>query len=242
MIKFFRKIRFDLIEKNKTGKYLKYAIGEIILVVIGILIALQINNWNETRKTRVLELSILEEIQQALVQDTLVINANIEYLLDKNLKSQELIAHIENKKPYKKRLDTLMMDLYYHRGYKTFNISAFDLLKENGFGIIKNDTLRKQITKHYNSDLSDIIGVFDRLEQINLIQGSNVYQNFKVAYGLIQTYDYQELLDNPKIFAPFYHFDTMNKAYYAGLTRFKSKIIVVLQSINSELEKRRKRI
>ena len=50
MIKFFRKIRYDLMEKNKTGKYLKYAIGEIVLVVIGILIALSINNWNESRK------------------------------------------------------------------------------------------------------------------------------------------------------------------------------------------------
>jgi len=49
MIKFFRKIRYDLMVKNKTGKYFKYAIGEIILVVIGILIALQINNWNENR-------------------------------------------------------------------------------------------------------------------------------------------------------------------------------------------------
>ena len=52
MIKIFRKIRYDLIEKNKTGKYFKYAIGEIVLVVIGILIALQINNWNEQRKTQ----------------------------------------------------------------------------------------------------------------------------------------------------------------------------------------------
>ena len=50
MIKFFRKIRCDLIEKNKTRKYLKYAIGEIVLVVIGILISLQINNWNENQK------------------------------------------------------------------------------------------------------------------------------------------------------------------------------------------------
>lgn len=41
-------MRYDLMEKNKTGKYLKYAIGEILLVVIGILIALQINNWNES--------------------------------------------------------------------------------------------------------------------------------------------------------------------------------------------------
>ncbi len=50
MIKFFRKIRYDLMNQNKTSKYLKYAIGEIILVVIGILIALQINNWNEKQK------------------------------------------------------------------------------------------------------------------------------------------------------------------------------------------------
>ncbi|WP_223115320.1 DUF6090 family protein [Hanstruepera ponticola] len=52
MIKFFRKIRQNLLSEGKTEKYLKYAIGEIILVVIGILIALQINNWNEKRKER----------------------------------------------------------------------------------------------------------------------------------------------------------------------------------------------
>ena len=46
-------------EKNKFGKYLKYAIGEILLVVIGILIALQINNWNEDRKRKKLEISTL---------------------------------------------------------------------------------------------------------------------------------------------------------------------------------------
>ncbi|SFN69860.1 hypothetical protein SAMN04487989_102501 [Bizionia echini] len=50
MIKFFRKIRQKLLSEGKTGKYFKYAIGEIVLVVIGILIALQINNWNEKRK------------------------------------------------------------------------------------------------------------------------------------------------------------------------------------------------
>jgi hypothetical protein len=50
MIKFFRKIRQNLFYEGKTGKYLKYAIGEIALVIIGILLALQINNWNEGRK------------------------------------------------------------------------------------------------------------------------------------------------------------------------------------------------
>jgi hypothetical protein len=52
MIKFFRKIRQNLLMENKTGKYLKYAIGEILLVVIGILFALQINNWNNNKNEK----------------------------------------------------------------------------------------------------------------------------------------------------------------------------------------------
>jgi len=55
MIKFFRKIRYDLMEQNKTGKYSKYAIGEILLVVIGILIALSINNWKQSRLDTITE-------------------------------------------------------------------------------------------------------------------------------------------------------------------------------------------
>lgn len=65
MIKFFRHIRRNLMETGKTGKYFKYAIGEIILVVIGILIALQVNNVNETRKSN-LELG---KINQNLIQE-----------------------------------------------------------------------------------------------------------------------------------------------------------------------------
>ena len=56
MLKFFHKIRYDLMETNKTGKYFKYTIGEIILVVVGILIALGINNWNQERISNIKEL------------------------------------------------------------------------------------------------------------------------------------------------------------------------------------------
>jgi hypothetical protein len=55
MIKFFRKIRQNLLSENKLSKYLLYAIGEIMLVMIGILLALSINNWNENKKTISLE-------------------------------------------------------------------------------------------------------------------------------------------------------------------------------------------
>ena len=69
MIKFFRKIRYDLMEKNKTGKYLKYAIGEIVLVGIGILIALQINNWNTERIKKTVENQYYQNIKRQITED-----------------------------------------------------------------------------------------------------------------------------------------------------------------------------
>ncbi|WP_370476985.1 DUF6090 family protein [Tamlana flava] len=75
MIKFFRRIRLNLLSEGKTGKYLKYAIGEIILVVIGILIALQVNNWNNKRIDNKLEKEYLSRLISEL-------NSDIEYFKD----------------------------------------------------------------------------------------------------------------------------------------------------------------
>ena len=69
MIKFFRKIRYNLMSKNKTGKYFKYAIGEIVLVVLGILIALQINNWNENQKKVKTEIEYVNNLIQDIKND-----------------------------------------------------------------------------------------------------------------------------------------------------------------------------
>ena len=69
MIKFFRKIRQNLLSEGKTGKYFKYAIGEIVLVMIGILLALQVNNWNEERKNTSIRKSYLENLKVDLKKD-----------------------------------------------------------------------------------------------------------------------------------------------------------------------------
>lgn len=66
MIKFFRKIRREFINKGRISKYFKYAIGEIVLLVLGVLIALEINNWNESRKNKVLEHTYLDNIRTDL--------------------------------------------------------------------------------------------------------------------------------------------------------------------------------
>ncbi len=93
MLKIFRNFRRKYLEEGKTFGYLKYAIGEIFLVVVGILIALQINNWNETRKRTNSEHQILTTIKNSLVNDTLMFrdaannarrsNSAIKFLLTK---------------------------------------------------------------------------------------------------------------------------------------------------------------
>ncbi|MFY0627034.1 MAG: hypothetical protein JXR07_12110 [Reichenbachiella sp.] len=81
MTKFFRKIRQKLLTENKFSKYLIYAIGEIILVVIGILIALSINNWNENRKDKVREKATLYKFMQDLKSDSTYFQVNLRKML-----------------------------------------------------------------------------------------------------------------------------------------------------------------
>lgn len=95
MIKFFRKIRYNLMETGKTSKYFKYAIGEIVLVVIGILIALQINNWNEKRLQKLTLSNYYQRIHEELdsSRDNLdnLING-IDSLIILNRKTLEILS------------------------------------------------------------------------------------------------------------------------------------------------------
>lgn len=79
MLKIFRRIRQNLLSENKFSKYVLYAIGEIILVVIGILIALQINNWNESRKSAIQEKNYYTNIKRQLNEDNYAIKSSLIY-------------------------------------------------------------------------------------------------------------------------------------------------------------------
>ncbi len=92
MIKFFRKIRQKMLTENKFSKYLIYAIGEIVLVVIGILIALSINNWNEGRKNDLKESLLIKNIIEDLRLDSVHINQSLNELVDQIHVVDNLIA------------------------------------------------------------------------------------------------------------------------------------------------------
>ena len=108
MIKFFRKIRQNLLSENKFSKYLLYAIGEIILVFIGIAMALQFNNWNEAKKTREKEQQVLTEIisdlEYTLVDLDRVLNTRTNNIKRTISSIKTIIDVLETDKPYHESL------------------------------------------------------------------------------------------------------------------------------------------
>ncbi|SFR34816.1 hypothetical protein SAMN04490243_0891 [Robiginitalea myxolifaciens] len=93
MLRFFRRIRQNLLQENKFSKYLLYALGEILLVVIGILIALQINNWNEERKARDDEKATIRSLKLEFEKNLTDLGASIENVRDIKAAGELLLQH-----------------------------------------------------------------------------------------------------------------------------------------------------
>ncbi len=148
MINFFRKIRQNLLVANKTGKYFKYATGEIVLVVLGIMIALQVNDWNQKRQLKSLEIEILNDFKSSLQLDLKVYDRSIDRGNRVKNSIGILLHSIENDMPYSDSLK-------YHFGNLTglwgasVNNSIFESLKSEGLSIITNKELRLEIIYLY---------------------------------------------------------------------------------------------
>ena len=152
MIKFFRKIRYDLVEKNKTGKYIKYAIGEILLVIIGILIALQINNWNDNRIER-------KELNSSLHSMIDELNQNIQFLEDEKEDKQKRLLAIESFKnivDFSQDQKHIVFTVSDEIKSKEFNTIYKSLKDENKIRLIQSQELRNQITTFYEYELASI--------------------------------------------------------------------------------------
>jgi len=148
MIKFFRKIRYDLMEKNKTGKYLKYAIGEILLVVIGILIALQINNWNENQKSKKDERYILTEVLKNLKEDSGFVD---DIILQRQKTKNAIIPlrkFVSSETIYNDSLQFHLVNLLTFERYYPIN-NAYEILKSKGLQLSDN-SLTTKISRYYD--------------------------------------------------------------------------------------------
>jgi len=157
MLRIFRNTRQQLLQNGATlkpalptGRYFKYAFGEVFLVVIGILIALQINNWNENRKLQNKEKTMLREMQSNLNEDLLDFDYNIKGTKMRLLANEIVLQVLEDSLPLHDSLKTHFANFV--GGYQlTENTGAFDNLKSIGFDLVRNDSLRARITRLYSN-------------------------------------------------------------------------------------------
>jgi len=164
MIKFFRHIRQNLIMENKTSKYFKYAIGEIILVVIGILIALQINNWNENRKSKSFETEILTQVQANLVKDKQTLE-EISSNFQKAIISSNKILESRWSNQDKDSLKYWLADIIQFDRFQPLT-NAYEVLKSKGLDQLQNKNLRFLLGTYYDDQAKHTI------ESIKDVEGS----------------------------------------------------------------------
>jgi hypothetical protein len=152
MIKFFRKIRQNLLLKGNTGKYLKYAFGEIVLVVIGILIAFQLNNWNEHQKQLKLENEYYCRLLEDVILDQDQFNELLKLAQDRLTASNQAARMLLKNDVNKLEIGT-QISLATKAIYSDFqpNNSAFEDLKSGAnLNIISDKSIIKALNQYFN--------------------------------------------------------------------------------------------
>ena len=191
MIRFFSKIRMNLLEKSKVTRYLAYAVGEIILVVVGILIALQVNNWNEGRKDRESEIQILKEIHSNLHTDLEEFERNIRTFERQQIACEKLLVIVRNDLPDNRSYGFHISFSAYFPNF-TPTISGYQLLQNKGLNLVRNDELRKSIT-----DLYEYVYNFIREQETQIDGfGNSLYEPALAEYHGIDSLTIEDQMDS----------------------------------------------
>ena len=222
-------------EQNKTGKYFKYAIGEIVLVVIGILIALSINNWNENQKTNRWEERFLTDLKNELESDYNQLSSVYQMQTDKRnacLKVLELIKTTKQK-------DKGIIDSVYaisQRGNTTFfpTTGVYDSGMSGGkIENIENDSLKYAIMNLYNHHYNRLIYNGEVLDGVvgKVDWEKRIY--FNESSGKIKSW---ESILEFEFSAQIRHLINQNKVYTNIANRNLEQMSNVISMINDELK------
>ena len=174
MINIFRKARRKMVRSNNFIKYTKYAIGEIILIVIGILLALYLNNLNTERGIKSEQIKILKEIKSNL--NSSIISFDRAIASEKNYMAYNvmILDYMDHKKSYDTILDTAF-GTYFWTISSSAVTGAYDYLKSKGIDRITNDQLRTEISFLFESELLV-------LKNENEVWANNLQQNISYPF------------------------------------------------------------
>ena len=193
MIIFFRKIRQQLLTENKFSKYLLYAIGEIVLVVIGILIALQLNTWRMEKKDWQIEKTLLKNIKKDLGNDIQGFRRVKKFNISQNETCIRLLEYIiDESKPLE---DTIQFVNDFQRlvffSIPNSNKTSYDLAINTGYlNNISSDSLVNELSNYYNNIFLDL-HFTDTGRFINIYNENNLMQNYPMFSKLAMTSDGQ---------------------------------------------------
>lgn len=150
-MKILKNIRRKLATENKTAAYLRYALGEILLVVIGILIALQVNNWNENRKEHIREVQYLKNLKQDLDQQLININAQLDFEKKIIKISNSLIkTYNDNQRfPDNPEVFNKITQISPRKSFRSVNATFSDMESSGALNLIADPALRKEIINYY---------------------------------------------------------------------------------------------
>ncbi|MBC2839835.1 DUF6090 family protein [Robiginitalea sp. SC105] len=173
MMKFFRALRQRLLAGNRLSKYMLYAIGEILLVVIGILIALQIDNWNEDRKLKIHKREILHEFQESLKSDLVKLEANMKINAKIKHSAKLILDYMDKGLQYQDSLS-------YHFGATTsiwpiqVKAGVYQNYRSSNLNLITSDDLREKISLVYESRYTNLNRTLNQYREMI----ENASQNF----------------------------------------------------------------
>ena len=247
MISIFRQIRQRLLTDNKFSKYLLYAIGEILLVVIGILIALQVNTWNERRKEKAIERKILVELKRTLESNQVLMIQDSVNRTVMNNSSDIIIATIENEQQYSDTLNTHFQLSRIPGTILQLSTAGYESLKNLGFNIISSDSLRNKIVdlfELYHKHLYDSMDYFETFQPGRqlIIDELFMYEDEKFdvlnpAAVPIIPHDYNALLQDKVYLSMVKSIKVHRSMIGLSIYSYLSSSREVLQLVNEELEK-----
>jgi hypothetical protein len=154
--------------EQRLPQYLAYAIGEIFLVVIGILIALQINTWNELSKNPgKYELKMLEELRAVLIRDREYFNSQTNRLTEKEISANRLIQIVEDKEDNLDTVNRHLQGLRYEILFQ-YNSGPYESIQSGGLDKISNDSIRSKMTGLYEFLIPRAEKVLEKLQASEL--------------------------------------------------------------------------
>lgn len=260
MIQVFKKLRLMHLRKQETRKYLSYAIGEIILVVIGILIALQINNWNEQRKESQKEQAILKRLKQEFESNKNQLSAKIS-IRDRVIASaSDILSYFDNP-------ETAVLDSIFFKHGRLLTPTSFDPIQNNLVAsgtveILQNEDLKRLLINwstdviqlqevetmflehHENQVLPyiyklgihrNIVNAFWNDNLINLLE-QNSYTNPIPKTSRLTPVSKEELLNDPHLESLVAHTITLNVFNNQESKTLMKRIDEILSIIDSEIK------